>query len=81
MNDTQFIQFVEHAGASKGARTYNLHTQNASKKAVEALANTQYKALAKAHIKSAIVEAYKNNAQFKAKLEEVCAKYDIQIIA
>ena len=81
MQDAEFIAFVMHAGASKGSLTFNLHTQNASKKAVEALANSKYKVLAKSHINTGICDAYKHNAEFKEKLDAVMKELNIEIVA
>lgn len=79
MQDKDFINFI-NSNASKGAATFNLATQNASKQARALLQDTQYKALAKQHINSNIVQAYNSNAQFKAKLQEVMAQYNITIV-
>ena len=79
MNEKSFIDFIENAGASKGAAVFNLRTQNVSKQAQNILKNTEYKALAKAHIKGAIVSAYNNNGEFKQKLDEVLTALNIEI--
>lgn len=80
MNDREFNDFI-NTSTSKGGATFNLKTQNISKQARNILQNTQYKMLAKQHINSNVVQAYHNNAQFKAKLEDVMAKLNITIIA
>lgn len=80
MNDKAFIDFI-NTTTTRGGSTFNLKTCNCSKQAQEALASTQYKALAKAHIGANIRHGYYNNAQFKAKLEEVMQDLNITVIA
>lgn len=80
MQDKEFLDFI-NTTASKGACTYNIKTSTCSKQARELLASTQYKALAKQHINSNIVQAYKNNAQFKQKLDAVMQEYNITVVA
>ena len=80
MQDKQFIDFITSTG-TRGGATYNLKTQNTSKQAREILANTQYKALAKAHINTNIVQAYYNNKDFAQKLEDVLQANNITLIA
>lgn len=79
MQDKAFLDFI-NTTTTKGASTYNLKTQNCSKQARDILASTQYKALAKQHINANIVQAYNSNAQFKQKLQEVMAQYNITVI-
>ena len=79
--DTQaFIDFI-NTTTTRGGATYNLKTQNTSKQARDILQNTQYKALAKAHINSNIVQAYYNNKEFAHKLDDVMQKHNITVIA
>ena len=80
MNDKQFIDFI-NTTTTRGGRTFNLKTHNASKQARDALANSPYKALAKAHINANVSQAYYNNDEFAHKLDEVMAQLDITIIA
>lgn len=80
MQDKAFIDFITST-STRGGATYNLKTQNTSKQARNILASTQYKALAKAHINSNIVQAYYNNKDFAHKLEEVMQQNNITIIA
>lgn len=80
MNDKSFIDFI-NTTTTRGGSTFNLKTCNVSRQAREALASTQYKALGKAHINANVKHAYYNNAQFKAKLEEVMQELNITIIA
>ena len=80
MNDKQFIDFI-NTTATRGGRTFNLKTHNASRQAREALASTQYKALAKQHINANVSQAYYHNDEFKHKLDEVMAQLDITVIA
>lgn len=80
MQDKEFLDFI-NTSASKGACTYNLKTQNASKQARDILASTKYSTLAKQHINSNIVQAYYNNAQFKQKLDTVMQELNITVIA
>ena len=80
MNDKDFMDFI-NTSTTKGGATFNLKTQNTSKTARNILQNTQYKMLAKQHINSNVVHAYYNNAQFKAKLDDVMAKLNIAVIA
>lgn len=80
MQDKEFLNFI-NTTTTKGASTYNLKTQNCSKMAREILSQTQYKALAKQHISGNIVQAYNNNQEFKDKLNEVMAQYNIVVIA
>lgn len=80
MNDKTFLDFI-NTNTTRGGRTFNLKTQNVSKQARDALEGTQYKALAKAHIKSNVKQAYYNNTQFKQKLEEVMQELNITIVA
>lgn len=80
MNTQQFLDFI-NTTTTRGGATYNLRTQNTSKQARDILANTQYKALAKAHINSNIVQAYNNNKEFAQKLDNVMRELNITIIA
>ena len=80
MNDKVFLDFI-NTTTTRGGSTFNLKTSNCSKHAQELLASTQYKALAKAHIGSNIKQAYYNNAQFKAKLDDVMQDLNITVIA
>lgn len=79
MQDKAFLDFI-NASTTRGGATYNLKTQNVSKQARDILASTQYKALAKAHINSNIVQAYHSNAQFKQKLEQVLQEHNIVLV-
>ena len=80
MQDEAFIDFI-NTYTKRGGSTFNLKTSNVSKQAQHTLANTKYKALAKQHIKACIVQAYYNNTQFKAKLNEVMQDLNITVIA
>ena len=80
MNTQAFIDFI-NTTTTRGGSTFNLKTCNCSKQARDTLASTQYKALAKQHINSNVKQAYYNNAQFKAKLEQVLNELNITIIA
>lgn len=80
MQDKTFLDFITST-STRGGATYNLKTQNTSKQARNILANTPYKALAKAHINSNIVQAYYNNKEFAQKLQEVMQANNIAIIA
>ena len=80
MQDNAFLEFI-NTTTTRGGATYNLKTQNVSKQAREILAKTKYKALAKAHINSNIVQAYNNNDDFAQKLQEVMQECNITLIA
>lgn len=80
MQDKAFIDFITNT-STRGGATYNLKTQNVSKQARNILQDTQYKALAKAHINSNIVKAYHNNKDFAQKLQEVMQQNNITLIA
>lgn len=80
MNKEQFLEFI-NTTTTRGGLTYNLKTQNVSKQARDILSNTQYKALAKAHINSNIKQAYYNNTEFKQALDDVMNKLNITVIA
>jgi len=80
MNDKSFLEFISTT-TTRGGATYNLKTSNVSKQARNILASTQYKALAKAHINANIVQAYYNNGDFKAKMDQVMQELNITIIA
>ena len=80
MQDKQFIDFITST-STRGGATYNLKTQNTSKQARNILQETQYKALAKAHINANIVQAYYNNKEFAQKLQEVMQANNITLIA
>ena len=80
MNTQDFINFI-NTTTTRGGSTFNLKTSNVSKQAQEALAKSNYKALAKAHINANIKQAYYNNANFKKKLEEVMNELHITLVA
>lgn len=80
MNESEFIDFI-NTTATRGGSTFNLKTHNVSKQARDALASTQYKALAKAHINSNISHAYYHNEQFKSRLNKVMSDLHITVIA
>lgn len=80
MNTQEFLDFI-NTSTTRGGATYNLKTQNTSKQARDILQNTEYKALAKAHINSNIVQAYYNNKTFAQKLQDVMQKHNITIVA
>ena len=80
MQDKQFLDFITST-STRGGATYNLKTQNTSKQARNILQETQYKALAKAHINANIVQAYYNNKEFAQKLQEVMQANSITLIA
>ena len=80
MDKTDFLAFI-NAPTITGASTFNLTTQNVSKKARDILEKTEYKALAKTHIGTNVKNAYYNNGKFKAKLDEVMAQYNITVVA
>lgn len=82
MNSQEFIDFINaNAIASRGAIAYNIKTCNVSKKAQNILANSNYKALAKAHVSANIKKAYYNNDAFAQKLQEVLQELQITLIA
>ena len=80
MQDKEFLAFL-NTTASKGGAVFNIKTSNVSKQARDILASTQYKMLAKQHINSNVIQAYKNNTLFKQKLEQVMQEYNITIVA
>lgn len=80
MNDKQFIDFI-NTTTTRGGATFNVKTQNVSKQARAILSETQYKALAKAHVNSNVAHAYYNNTEFHDKLETVLTELNITIIA
>lgn len=80
MQDKDFLSFI-NAQSTKNVAKYNLQNCNVSKKAVAILANTPYKALAKAHINANIRDAYYNNAEFASKMQAVMREYDIILVA
>ena len=79
MSDKDFKDFI-NTTTTRGGATYNLNTCNVSKQARDILCKTQYKALAKAHINSNIVQAYYSNNEFKAKLDAVMEEYNITVV-
>lgn len=80
MNTQEFMDFI-NTTTTRGGCTFNLKTQNTSKQARELLANSKYKALAKAHIGANIKQAYYNNSKFAQKLTEVLQELNITLIA
>lgn len=80
MNEKQFIEFI-NTTTTRGGATFNVKTQNVSKQARAILSDTQYKALAKAHVNSNVAQAYYNNNQFRDKLDTVLNSLNITIIA
>lgn len=80
MQDKAFIDFI-NTTTTRGGSTFNLKTSNCSKQARDILASTQYKALAKQHINSNIVQAYYNNKDFAQKLQDVLQEYNITLVA
>lgn len=80
MNDKEFVDFL-NTSTTKGGKVFNLKTCNCSKQARDALASTQYKALAKQHINSNVKQAYYNNSKFKEKLTQVMDELAITVIA
>lgn len=80
MTDKEFDAFIDSTDSCKSVAKYNLATQNCTKKAITAFKDAGYNKLAKAHISNAIVQAYHNNAAFKAKLQEVCDKCNVVIV-
>lgn len=81
MNEKEFLTLLAQSSTQKSKPTFNLSTANVSKQAVAILKDTPYKALAKQHINTPIINAYNNNPQFKQKLDEVLAQLDIEVIA
>lgn len=80
MNDKEFLNFI-NAQSTKNVAKFNLLSCNVSKKAVAILADTPYKALAKAHVNANVRDAYYNNADFADKLQAVMNQYDIILVA
>ena len=80
MQDKVFLDFI-NTTTTRGGSTFNLLTSNVSKQARSTLASTQYKALAKQHINANVVQAYNNNKEFKAKLDQVMQELGITVIA
>lgn len=88
MDTKSFLNFVNtlNTNTTKGTACYNLRSNNMTKRAKELLLQSDYKALGNpdkksTYIKPQIVDAYNNNAQFKAKLNEVMAQLGITIKA
>lgn len=82
MNESAFLDFITSAqSGARGGATYNLATRTCSKAARAILAKTQYKALAKQSISAQIVKAYKHNAEFQSKLDDVMAQHNIVVVA
>lgn len=79
MNTEQFMAFI-NTTTTKGGAVYNLKTQNVTKQARDILEKSQYKALAKAHVNQNIVQAFKNNEQFKNKLLQVMNELNITVV-
>ena len=80
MDTKAFLEFI-NTTTTRGGCTFNLKTCNVSKQAREALANSPYKALAKAHINANIKQAFYHNDAFAHKLGEVMEQLNITIIA
>lgn len=80
MQEKDFMDFI-NTTTTRGGCTFNIKTSNCSKQARDILASSQYKVLAKQHINANVVQAYKNNTQFREKLDDVMQKLNITVIA
>ena len=81
MEDKAFLAFINSSNTRSSAPVFNLNTRNVTRRARDLLATSPYRQLAKQHINQAIVDAYTSNDKFRAKLDEVMASLNIQVVA